>query len=142
MFVVCHFEEVARSHTSVFVRHLVGAGGIAHKFAMRGTEVLRTVVVKILSGPRCNPDEFGTLNCEAGKSPSRGEMYAFLMHGHGDGYSGDGRAWIFETLERAKAWPSLVRARTDDHGNPCRFSRQQCGAWTSPCLTPTCGETG
>ena len=31
VFVVCHFEEVARSHSSVSVRHLAGAGGIAHK---------------------------------------------------------------------------------------------------------------
>ena len=118
VFVACHFENVANTHASPFVRHVAGVGSIADKFGMRGRETLRTVVVKNVSGPQCGADEIVERRCEAGKSATRKEMYSFNKVCYPEGYLRGGSTWIHETLARAASWPSLIMACTDDEGNP------------------------
>ena len=92
VFVACHFENVANTHASPFVRHVAGVGSIADKFGMRGRETLRTVVVKNVSGPQCGGERRGLGRRAAGggqgpspgRSPSSGQPQ--------DGLAGGGAA--------------------------------------------------
>jgi hypothetical protein len=103
-----HMEFLAVSHKSPLVRHAAGVMSLVGMVGMRAAEAERS---RLVAAPLSASSDANTpvqIHCDAGKGPSRKEMYPFEAYTYPEGFLGDARVWLAAMFQLMRDRPCLM----------------------------------